>query len=202
MTITLAAAAAVLYGCGTYLLLQRELTRIVIGLALLAHGANLLILLAAGDRGRPTFVGDGSDPGAYLDPLPQAFVLTAIVITFGVTTFLLGLAYRSWVLTRDDEVQDDLEDRRVAARRRPTEEEIDFAAVEAERVAQEEEAERRAQQEEAERAAEQAEAERVAAEEEAGRLAAEAEAERRAEQRASEPSDRIPNDDDREGGEA
>lgn len=127
MTVILAAAAAFVFACGTYLLLQRELTRIVIGLALLAHGANLFILLGAGRRGDPTFVGDGS--GDFLDPLPQAFVLTAIVITFGVTTFLLGLSYRSWVLTRDDEVQDDLEDRRVAKRTRPTEVEADLAEV-------------------------------------------------------------------------
>lgn len=130
MSVSLAAAAAVLFGSGTYLLLQRELTRIVLGLALLAHGANLFILLAAGGRGDPTFVGSASE--GLLDPLPQAFILTAIVITFGVTTFLLGLAYRSWVLTEDDEVQDDLEDRRVARRRAPTEEERDLAAVEAE----------------------------------------------------------------------
>lgn len=129
MTVVLAAGAAVLFGCGTFLLLQRELTRIVLGLALLAHGANLFILLGADGRGRPAFV--GGDPDSFLDPLPQAFVLTAIVIAFGVTTFLLGLAYRSWALTSDDEVQDDLEDRRVAARSRPTEEEADFASVEA-----------------------------------------------------------------------
>lgn len=128
MTVILAAAAAIVFGCGTYLLLQRELTRIILGLALLAHGANLFILLGAGRRGDPTFVGDESS-STLLDPLPQAFVLTAIVITFGVTTFLLGLAYRSWVLTRDDEVQDDLEDRRVAARVQPTEVETDLAEV-------------------------------------------------------------------------
>lgn len=135
MIVVLAAAAAVLFGCGTYLLLQRELTRIVLGLALLAHGANLLILLSAGGRGEPAFAGEGADPGALLDPLPQAFILTAIVIAFGVTTFLLALAYRSWVLTHDDEVQDDVEDRRVAARRRRTEEEADLAAAERERAA-------------------------------------------------------------------
>lgn len=138
MIVVLAAAAAALFGCGTYLLLQRELTRIVLGLALLTHGANLFILLSAGERGRPAFTGGGRT-GNVLDPLPQAFILTAIVITFGVTTFLLGLSYRSWVLTRDDEVQDDIEDRRVAARSHPTEEEIDFAAVEAERQAREKE---------------------------------------------------------------
>ena len=132
MTVALAAAAAVLFGAGTYLLLQRELTRIVIGLALLSHGANVFILLGAGRRGRPTFVGRG-EPESFLDPLPQAFVLTAIVITFGVTTFLLALSYRSWVLTHDDVVQDDVEDRRIAASQEATEEERDLAAAEAER---------------------------------------------------------------------
>lgn len=130
MSTSLAFAAATLFGCGTYLLLQRELTRVVLGLSLLAHGANLLLLLSAGGRGAPTFVdGDRAD---LLDPLPQAFILTAIVITFGVTIFLLGLAYRSWVLTEDDEVRDDLEDRRVARHGGPVEELEDLAALEAE----------------------------------------------------------------------
>ena len=128
MTVVLAAAAASLFGCGTYLLLQRELTRVVLGLALLAHGANVFILLGAGPRRAPTFAGGDPDE-ALLDPLPQAFVLTAIVITFGVTTFLLGLAYRSWVLTLDDVVQDDVEDRRIATTDRRTEEEADLAAA-------------------------------------------------------------------------
>lgn len=128
MTGVLAATAAVLFSSGTYLLLHRELTRIVLGLALLAHGANLFILLGAGEPGRPTFVGKDGGEG-LLDPLPQAFVLTAIVITFGVTTFLLGLSYRSWVLTRDDEVQDDIEDRRVPTRPDPSRVESDLEAV-------------------------------------------------------------------------
>lgn len=129
MTVVLAATAAVLFSCGTYLLLHRELTRIVLGLALLAHGANLFILLGAGEPARPTFVGKGVEGEDLLDPLPQAFVLTAIVITFGVTTFLLGLSYRSWVLTRDDEVQDDIEDRRVPTRPDPSDVESDLRAV-------------------------------------------------------------------------
>ncbi len=49
------------------------------------------------------------------DPLPQAMILTAIVITLGVTAFLLAMAYRSWQLQGNDEVQDDAEDRRIAA---------------------------------------------------------------------------------------
>jgi multicomponent Na+:H+ antiporter subunit C len=132
MSIVLAAAAASLFASGTYLLLQRELTRIILGLGLLAHGANLFILMGAGSSGRPAFVGSAG-PDEMLDPLPQAFVLTAIVISFGVTTFLLGLAYRSWVLTHDDEVPDDLEDRRVAMRRARTEIEHDLALADVER---------------------------------------------------------------------
>ena len=112
MTVTLAAVAAVLFATGTYLLLQRKLSRIIIGLGLLTHGANIL-LITAGRRGNPPIVGGNADV-AFADPLPQALALTAIVITFGVTTLLLALAYRSWLLTRDDEVQDDVGDRGVA----------------------------------------------------------------------------------------
>lgn len=112
IVVALALTVAVLYGTGTYLLLQRNLSRIVIGLAVLGHGANLLLLLAGGRAGRPPLVGVGEGPPA--DPLPQALALTAIVITFGVSAFLLALSYRSWLLTRSDEVEDDVEDRRIA----------------------------------------------------------------------------------------
>ena len=113
--LTLALLIGVLYTVGTYLLLQRTLTRIVIGLSLLGHGANLLLLQAGGGRGAVPFVTSegGETLASTADPLPQAMVLTAIVITFGVSAFLLALAYRSWVLTQEDEVQDDVEDRRV-----------------------------------------------------------------------------------------
>ena len=121
MTVMLAAVAAALFGIGSYLLLQRKLSRIIIGLGLLTHGANIL-LITAGRRGRPPLIGRG-DPQSFADPLPQALALTAIVITFGVTSLLLALAYRSWLLTEDDEVQDDVADRAVA-RREGVEEEV------------------------------------------------------------------------------
>jgi multicomponent Na+:H+ antiporter subunit C len=111
MTVMLAAVAACLFAIGTYLILQRKLSRIIIGLGLLTHGANVL-LITAGRRGNPPIVGTG-DPAKFADPMPQALALTAIVITFGVTTLLLALGYRSWLLTRDDEVQDDVGDRSV-----------------------------------------------------------------------------------------
>lgn len=112
MIVVMVLAVAVLYGAGAYLLLQRNLSRIVIGLGLLGHGANLLLLMAGGRAGAAPLAGSG---GPFADPLPQALALTAIVITFGVSAFLLALAYRSWVLTRSDEVEDDVEDRRIAA---------------------------------------------------------------------------------------
>jgi multicomponent Na+:H+ antiporter subunit C len=108
----LAGVAAGLFAIGTYLLLQRKLSRIIMGLGLLTHGANVL-LITAGRRGNPPIVGT-TDESGFADPLPQALALTAIVITFGVTTLLLALAYRSWLLTSDDEVQDDVGDRAVS----------------------------------------------------------------------------------------
>ena len=112
MIVVMVLAVAVLYGAGAYLLLQRNLSRIVIGLGLLGHGANLLLLMAGGRAGAAPLAGS---EGPFADPLPQALALTAIVSTFGVSAFLLALAYRSWVLTRSDEVEDDVEDRRIAA---------------------------------------------------------------------------------------
>lgn len=112
MSITLALAAAGLFGVGTYLILQRKLSRIIIGLGLVGHGTNLLFVIS-GKSGTPPLIGSG-DPEGFSDPLPQAMVLTAIVITFAVTAFLLALAYRSWLLTRDDEVEDDISDRLIA----------------------------------------------------------------------------------------
>jgi multicomponent Na+:H+ antiporter subunit C len=123
VSVTLAATAATLFAVGTYLVLQRALSRVIIGLGLLSHGANTL-LMAAGRRGTPPIIGRG-DPAGFSDPLAQALALTAIVITFGVSAFLLSLAYRSWLLTRDDEVQDDLEDRLIGRDGSPDEEVVD-----------------------------------------------------------------------------
>jgi multicomponent Na+:H+ antiporter subunit C len=120
VTVLLAATAATLFGLGTYLVLQRKLSRIIIGIALLGHGANVL-MVTSGRRGRAPIVGNGPEQD-LADPLPQALALTAIVISFGVTALLLALAYRSWLLTSDDEVQDDLEDRDVARRGAPDDE--------------------------------------------------------------------------------
>jgi multicomponent Na+:H+ antiporter subunit C len=119
MTVVLAFVAAMLFGTGTYLLLQRRLSRIIIGIGLIGHGSNVLLLVSGGPGGVPPIIGS-ADPTDFSDPLPQALALTSIVITFGVTAFLLALGYRSWRITHDDVVEDDVEDRFVARRRRDT----------------------------------------------------------------------------------
>jgi multicomponent Na+:H+ antiporter subunit C len=112
VTVLLAATAALLFSIGTYLILQRKLSRIIIGLGLLTHGANVL-LISAGPSGDPPLIGSGN-AASFADPLPQALALTAIVITFAVTALLLALGFRSWLLTSDDEVEDDVGDRAIA----------------------------------------------------------------------------------------
>jgi multicomponent Na+:H+ antiporter subunit C len=115
-SLSLILAASTMIGCGVYLVLERSLTRVLVGLVMLGNGVNLLFLVSGGPAGRAPIVGD--DPSPMSDPLPQALVLTAIVISLGTTAFLLAMAYRSWQLTGHDDVQDDVEDaaiRRLAA---------------------------------------------------------------------------------------
>lgn len=111
INITLVVVLAVIYSAGFYLLMQRSLMRVLLGIVLVGHGANLFLQAAGGPAGEPATAGTSID--AVSDPLPQAMALTAIVITFAVTVLLLALAYRSSVLLDDDEVRDDVEDRRI-----------------------------------------------------------------------------------------
>ena len=113
VSVVMAFTAAALFGIGTYLVLQRKLSRVIVGIGLLGHGANML-LVALRPAGTFTARRARATPPTFADPLPQALVLTAIVITFGVTALLLALAYRSWLLTHDDEIADDEEDLVVA----------------------------------------------------------------------------------------
>jgi multicomponent Na+:H+ antiporter subunit C len=119
INLTMAVVIAVLYAVGFYLLMQRSLMRVLIGVVVLGHGTNLLLQLAGGPPGRAPVVGL-ADPATFADPLPQALALTAVVITFALTTFLLALGYRSFVLVGHDEVQDDVEDGRIAATKSPS----------------------------------------------------------------------------------
>lgn len=114
MSVLLAFAAAFLFASGTYLLLQRRLSRILIGVGLIGHASNIL-LLTSGNSGVAPIIGT-AEPSEFADPVPQALALTSIVITFGVTAFLLALGYRSWRITHDDVVEDDVEDRFIGRR--------------------------------------------------------------------------------------
>ncbi|MGP4033576.1 Na(+)/H(+) antiporter subunit C [Pseudarthrobacter sp. 1C304] len=114
VNLTLLTVMGALYACGIYLILERSLTRVLLGLMLLANATNLLLLATGGYAGLAPLYNKDTAPGDYNDPLPQALILTSIVISFAVTAFMLGIIYRTWVLARQDEIQDDAEDRRVA----------------------------------------------------------------------------------------
>ncbi|GAB3219709.1 hypothetical protein GCM10027447_03060 [Glycomyces halotolerans] len=98
-----AVAVAVLVAGGVFLLLQRGLVRVTLGFVLLSNAANL-VLVASGGMSRRVAPLIGTGPTEDMaDPLPQAFVLTAIVISFGITVYLFSLARSG----RDDDTEDD-----------------------------------------------------------------------------------------------
>jgi multicomponent Na+:H+ antiporter subunit C len=107
MEVLLALASGVLYAAGVYLMLRRRLAQLIIGLGLLSNGTNLLIFTAGGlTRGRPPLVAIGAaaiEP-PYADPVPQALILTAIVIGFGLTAFSLVLARRVHATVGSDDI--------------------------------------------------------------------------------------------------
>lgn len=107
MEILLPLLAAVLVGTGVFLVLTRAMIRLIIGLSMIAYGANLAILLAGGSElAAPPLL---NLEGPYVDPLPQALILTAIVIGFGTTALLLVLSVRAYQATGTDHVQELLE---------------------------------------------------------------------------------------------
>lgn len=88
-----AVLVAVLVAAGVYLIFQRGLVRVAFGLILIAHAANVIILAAGGmDRREPSYADQGARAADMADPLLQAFTLTAIVITFALTVYLLAMA--------------------------------------------------------------------------------------------------------------
>jgi multisubunit Na+/H+ antiporter MnhC subunit len=123
-TVVLPVIIGGLYAAGVYLLLDRSLTRVLLGVLLLGNATNLLLLSTGGPAGLAPILGY-ADPEDMTDPLPQALILTAIVITFGVSAFILAIIYRSWRLVRQENVGVDEEDRRVARRSGPDSDEID-----------------------------------------------------------------------------
>ncbi|WP_243837619.1 Na(+)/H(+) antiporter subunit C [Cumulibacter soli] len=121
--ITLILVGSVLVAAGVYLLLERSLTRVLLGIVLMSNGVAGLYLVVMGKaRGAP-LLGE-RPPEEMSDPLPEALVLTAIVISLATVAFMMALAYRYWRLTGSDDVPDDLEDAlilRLAERDQPSE---------------------------------------------------------------------------------
>jgi multicomponent Na+:H+ antiporter subunit C len=113
MSIWAFALIAVLFAVGSYLLMERSLTRVALGVGVIGNGVNVLIIASGSDSGEAPIIGR---EGVLADPLPQALVLTAIVIGFALLTFLMTLAWRNWTITGNDEVEDDVEDLIVARR--------------------------------------------------------------------------------------
>jgi multicomponent Na+:H+ antiporter subunit C len=104
-----------LTSAGVYLLLERNLTRMLLGLLLIGNAVNLLMLTVGGPSGNPPVRGRTSDGATTTaDPLAQGMVLTAIVISMGIAAFVLALTYRSYRLSRAEEVANDPEDTRVS----------------------------------------------------------------------------------------
>jgi len=102
MELLIIVLAGVLFTCGTYLLLQKNLLRVIVGLSLYSHGANLALLVSGRlKRGMPPIL---ASSGPFTDPLPQALILTAIVISFGVTAFTLVLVYRARQVCGSDDL--------------------------------------------------------------------------------------------------
>lgn len=103
MLLVFALTIGVILACAFYLMLRRSIVRLIVGLALMTYGVNLLIF-SLGDltrRGAPII--DATPVENMADPLPQALILTAIVISFGVLAFTMALGYRaSQVIEGDD----------------------------------------------------------------------------------------------------
>lgn len=114
-TFVLVIVCGALFGCGVYLLLARSVVRALVGLLLMGNGVNLLFMVASGRAGRAPIIGT-SDAADQADPVPQAMVLTAIVISLCMTAFLLALAHRAWQLSDTDVLADDTEDARIVQR--------------------------------------------------------------------------------------
>ena len=99
-TLVLVIVASVLFGAGVTVMLERSLTRVLIGFLLVGNGVNLFMFSMAGAPGLAPILVGGVEAAELSDPLPQAFVLTAIVINLGLTAFMLALVYRTWWLAQ------------------------------------------------------------------------------------------------------
>jgi multicomponent Na+:H+ antiporter subunit C len=109
MTTVLALVVGGLYAAGLYVMLRRNIVKLIMGLALLNHAANLLIFTAGSlTRADPPLIPEGAKTltGTFADPVPQALILTAIVIGFAIQAFALILIRRAHQSTGTDDVDE------------------------------------------------------------------------------------------------
>jgi multicomponent Na+:H+ antiporter subunit C len=109
MEILLAITIGLLYAAGIFLILRRSMVRLIIGLILLGNGANLLIfLLGRISKGKPPIIPEDSPvfTDVYADPIPQALILTAIVISFGLQAYAIILVKRAYRVTKTDDLEE------------------------------------------------------------------------------------------------
>lgn len=103
MELILAIFIGILYAGGVYLVLRRSIVKVILGTFVLANATNLIIFLAGGiKRSGEAFIAEGKetvDLAAISDPLPQALILTAIVISLGIAAYILALKYRYFEVT-------------------------------------------------------------------------------------------------------
>lgn len=107
MELVLAIMIGILYAAGIFLILRRSLVKLIIGLVLLGNGANLLIFLLGGiTKGNPPLISESSSAigEVYADPVPQALILTAIVISFGLQSFAIILIKRVYKVANTDDL--------------------------------------------------------------------------------------------------
>ncbi|MCK8517101.1 Na+/H+ antiporter subunit C [Methylonatrum kenyense] len=104
----MAVVVGALFAASVYMMLRRSIVKLVIGLILLSNAANLLIFTVSGlTRGAPPLIPEGMTVppgGAWADPLPQALILTAIVIGFGVLAFAVVLIHRAYEVVGEDDM--------------------------------------------------------------------------------------------------
>jgi multicomponent Na+:H+ antiporter subunit C len=109
MEIILAIMTGVLYAAGIYMILRRSLVKLILGLILLGNGVNLLIFLLGGiTKGKPPVIPDDGYAlsEAFAAPLPQALILTAIVISFGLQSFAIVLFKRAYKVVKTDDLDE------------------------------------------------------------------------------------------------
>jgi len=108
MEYLLAIIIGLMFACGVYSLLRRSLFKFIIGVVLISQAVNLLVFTSAGlTRGEAALIPNGQQTfsGSYADPLPQALVLTAIVIGFGLIAFCLALTHRAYKAVGSDDLE-------------------------------------------------------------------------------------------------